>query len=405
MTPTNSTPTLSSARIISQPDTAATQNPAAEVARLKRTIAELHENLSNGSNKCPTSTVTLGRGICRAVSLFVDISRLVKESDRREQLLADDDEDDEDEDHDDPTANPVELERDRDCMYAAYLELCALVPGFKANLLNTDGAVLNTYISSLTRGANDARSDDISKLMKAVAHWLNELGTTTTTLNPEDRSMRGLKHDTTGRLLCPIEYDWDDEAVRVKLCAGEEGFDINSSLFVRCFYKHAKGDPNDVEKNFLRSYLLVKVYLAFFFFAPSSANRVRSDNDNENDNLAVSGSSASRRTTKSTVAQKMGLNIATPCTIAYAAVLLHFSLTDAPNWKAMHNGFSYEHLYNFIIDFFEDARGDNANERTMALLCWWNKKVFPARQAAAANSRASMDKLKVQRAARERGGA
>ncbi len=27
---------------------------------------------------------------------------------------------------------------------------------------------------------------------------------------PEERTGRGLQNDMTGRLLCPIEFDWDD---------------------------------------------------------------------------------------------------------------------------------------------------------------------------------------------------
>ncbi|KAG6838414.1 hypothetical protein C0991_011770, partial [Blastosporella zonata] len=62
----------------------------------------------------------------------------------------------------------------------------------------------------LTKGANDARSDNISTLKKAIAAWLNKLPSTEPVLNPDNRSNRGLQHNTTGRFLCPIEFDWDD---------------------------------------------------------------------------------------------------------------------------------------------------------------------------------------------------
>ncbi|KAG6904792.1 hypothetical protein DXG01_007127 [Tephrocybe rancida] len=62
----------------------------------------------------------------------------------------------------------------------------------------------------LMRGANDACSDNISTLKKSVAVWVNKLPFTQPALNPEDCSNCGLQHDTTGKLICPIEFNWDD---------------------------------------------------------------------------------------------------------------------------------------------------------------------------------------------------
>ncbi|KAG6849521.1 hypothetical protein C0991_011457, partial [Blastosporella zonata] len=80
---------------------------------------------------------------------------------------------------------------------------------------------------------------------------------------------------------------------------------------------------------------------------------------------------------------------------------LHFSLTDAPQWKILYNNFNYELFYNFIVDYFEDIEGAEAKKHVKALLKWWNKQIFPARATAVANSRASMKKLRAQRARRE----
>ena len=63
----------------------------------------------------------------------------------------------------------------------------------------------------LQKGANDARGDDILSVREAVANWLNKAYPTDTPLDISSRGDRGIKHETTGRLLCPIEYDWTDE--------------------------------------------------------------------------------------------------------------------------------------------------------------------------------------------------
>jgi len=72
-------------------------------------------------------------------------------------------------------------------------------------------------LSSLTRpktklqsGANDARSDDTSRLKVAVAEWLNSRMPYQTWLSAKAKEERGTHNDVTGRLLCPIDFDWDD---------------------------------------------------------------------------------------------------------------------------------------------------------------------------------------------------
>ncbi|KAF5374162.1 hypothetical protein D9615_008830 [Tricholomella constricta] len=374
--------------------TPSVEDQAAEILRLKRTIAQLHGAVSLGANKRLASTVTLGRGIRRAVSLFQDIPSLVSEADRRAE-----EEDDDSEESTGPTTEVTsDSQRNRDRTFEAYKQLVLMIPAFERNLLNTDGAALASYFAMLTRGANDARSDDISTMKKALANWLNKRPSTKPPLNPEDRINRGLQHDTTGGLLCPIEFDWDNIEIRAKLRACEEGFDMSSSYFIRCFYKGGKGDAQNVEEGFLRGFLLVKAY-SLVFTSPSSANRVIDDADNEN--TAPSGSTSSPKATKYSVAQKLNLNTVTPRSIAYVAVLLHFSLTDAPHWKSTFNNLSYELMYNFIIDFFEDTSGPQAEDRIKSLFKWWNKQIFPVRAAAMAGSRASMNKLREQRAQRE----
>ena len=70
----------------------------------------------------------------------------------------------------------------------------------------------------LQSGANDARSDDTSRLKAVIAEWLNahsqhdppEQTTAAQWLPPKLKKDRGIGNDVTGGLLCPIDYDWDD---------------------------------------------------------------------------------------------------------------------------------------------------------------------------------------------------
>ena len=58
-------------------------------------------------------------------------------------------------------------------------------------------------------GADGARGDDAANLKTAVAAWLMEQGNTNIRL--KDKSGRGFYNDATGKLLCPVDYKWDDE--------------------------------------------------------------------------------------------------------------------------------------------------------------------------------------------------
>ncbi|KAG9311119.1 hypothetical protein JVU11DRAFT_9029 [Chiua virens] len=61
------------------------------------------------------------------------------------------------------------------------------------------------------KGGDGARGDDASSLKKEVVNWLVELyAPIIPPISPSLKSDRGLDHDVTGRLLCPIKYDWDD---------------------------------------------------------------------------------------------------------------------------------------------------------------------------------------------------
>ena len=63
----------------------------------------------------------------------------------------------------------------------------------------------------LNKGADSARADDAASLKPEVIHWLMSL-----TPSPEpalrhcEKDGRGFHHDVTGRLLCPVDYEWGD---------------------------------------------------------------------------------------------------------------------------------------------------------------------------------------------------
>ncbi|KAG9217530.1 hypothetical protein CCMSSC00406_0008457 [Pleurotus cornucopiae] len=100
----------------------------------------------------------------------------------------------------------------------------------------------------------------------------------------------------------------------------------------------------------------------------------------------------------------MGMKHVTPRAIAYIAVLIHFSLTDAENWCIDYNGFNYLGFYNAIVDYFEIVQpGTDEDEHTQTILAWYDRQVFPMHAKDSLTSRPSTafgDKLARQRAAK-----
>jgi hypothetical protein len=69
----------------------------------------------------------------------------------------------------------------------------------------------NVITVKLRKGSDNARGDDTASLKKLVIPWISQLfGPPDPPLDPKVKSDRGLDHDSTGRLLCPSEFDWQD---------------------------------------------------------------------------------------------------------------------------------------------------------------------------------------------------
>ena len=63
----------------------------------------------------------------------------------------------------------------------------------------------------LRQGADGSHADDTRRLKVLVANWLMH-GTPRPEppLSAEDKTGQGFYNDTTGHLLCPINYDWNN---------------------------------------------------------------------------------------------------------------------------------------------------------------------------------------------------
>ncbi|GLB40464.1 hypothetical protein LshimejAT787_0803350 [Lyophyllum shimeji] len=235
------------------------------------------------------------------------------------------------------------------------------------------------FFNALQSGAGDARSDDTLGIREEVANWLNtRTPTPSPVLETDSRSNRGLQHDLTGRLLCPIEWNWDNPEVRAKIRACEPEYDLAGSPFLRALYAFERGDPAKVWDGYLMSGLLVRTY-RYIFTSPQSAKGglVEESTDLVNMTIIFRPSSTKKSKRKDVSRTTLVHNQVTPRSIAYAAVQLVFALTDAGSWIDIEQSpHGFNNLYYFIVDFFEDPVNDLAKAHGTSLLRWWNLQVF-----------------------------
>ncbi|KAG6807033.1 hypothetical protein H0H92_009095, partial [Tricholoma furcatifolium] len=259
--------------------------------------------------------------------------------------------------------------------------LNTILPGFieRVNSLEDNPEGKEAYLEALTAGANSVRGENLFDLRPEIANWLNERRhPPNPRLLPKSRSNRGLSHDDVGELLCILEYDWNNLEVRAKIRQQHTSHLLRASCYYRVLYSSEKGDPLKPWEGYLMSSLLVRTY-KFLFVSPISANveLVQESSDLKEMVIILPSKSLSKssRTRKSN--SKLPRKQVTSRSIAYAAVMLIFNLTDAEQWGDIeNNAIDFPTLYYFIVDFFDDPINEQLCEHTRQLLRWWNLQIF-----------------------------
>ncbi|KAF9474972.1 hypothetical protein BDN70DRAFT_936263 [Pholiota conissans] len=358
------------------------------IATYKRQLNHLSDKLAQATQpqpKRPTTTKTLGRGIRKLVTLFDNLLPILDEAERRKiHGIAN------------TNADPQKA-RIQQRTFRSYPIFLQLVPQVKTVALSKSLPEINDFLADsffkLEAGANSARSDDIKRVKEDIAAWINKEYKPVQFLERASRDNRGLQHDVCGRLLTPIMFNWDDLEVRANIQGSKEGFIINSNYYLRCLYPKGDFDVNRIERNLLRGKLLVYCSI---FTSPSSAEGI--DDEDEGEELGPARKKQkSARATKSCVASLLNMDgKVTGRSIAYAAVLMVFNLTNAVSWTETYNNFSFIGFYNFLVDYFEEERSANSTRRVKELLEWWNDQVFPEHVASMGDSDESRELLLTQ---------
>ncbi|KAK7024173.1 hypothetical protein VNI00_016551 [Paramarasmius palmivorus] len=371
---------------------------------LKRRITQLeeeNEKLRSRRKRGPSEReTTLARGIRKIVSLHVPLKVLIDEFDRRETAESDD-ENGEGATASSPSDTEQVLKRELQGLFSrSYLQKVLEQEGFLEHLKAVSNWLWTELLNSHSRRqwerpADEARGDDIKRLKVEVANWLNTLDKDDlqvlseyedySFVTPHTRLGRGFQNITTGRLLCPIDYDWNDLYIRSRIQEMHPDYPTHEKYLLRFLYAGYSGDPEDFMKGFLKSTLMVRTFKHIFTSSSSALlytgeDDPSSDTENTTQPLRKRRQIIAKEPSKKNVASLLGMTTVTPRAIAYTAVMLHFALTNAAYWNLINDGFNYAIFYDFIVDTFED-RELTGEDEVKELLQWWNRQIFGNRLA------------------------
>ncbi|KAG6379161.1 hypothetical protein JVT61DRAFT_11601 [Boletus reticuloceps] len=347
------------------PTTSSSDTTTDVVASCKRRISELQEEIeqirdAQKKGKPDDNTyLIVGRCIRRLVSLTDRVEDLVHEADRRACL-------------DDPN---VSCGEEADRLYSAYKQLVHWQPSL-GRLINSQEHLphLTGIFRELNQGADSSRGDDAASLKRSVIHWLKvAFPHAKAGLEPDEKTGRGFDHDLTGRLLCPVDYNWEDDQQRAAICDFHPDFLVTADSWPAFLYEGERYDSQKPTEGLFKNALLLKAF-KHVFTSPTSALKTdivqkplpRSEKPQKRD----------ERRTRRPVASKLGMTSISPRAIAYIAVQLRFALSDCGSWRITDGEFNHCDFYNNIIAFFENTGTADRKTTIQDILFWWNRQVL-----------------------------
>ncbi|KAG2745790.1 hypothetical protein P692DRAFT_201719517 [Suillus brevipes Sb2] len=323
--------------------------PTSAEARAKRRIAALEGELQTmreqrGSKKRKTTYyVAQGRAIRRMVVLYTNVEDLIAENDRRYNEALEDD-----------LAMNSTTEQDR--LQRGYITFAQALPWLHGRLTKLDIDECEDMIKKLKKGADAARGDDTSTLKDLIATWINQDFRPSALLRPDDKQLRGFAHDVCGKLLCPAEWDWNNDRVKAGIRDRTSDFIVSENSWPLFLYENYSFDSTDLEKGLFQSKILIQAFKAIFT-SPSSAKEADGDGDGA-DILECN-----RRARRALNQVKV-------------KTCVRFALSSISSWRTVDGDFDYESFWNNIVDYFEDVPGPVAQRKVDKLLEWWTRKIF-----------------------------
>ncbi|KAG1741753.1 uncharacterized protein EDB91DRAFT_1018792, partial [Suillus paluster] len=122
----------------------------------------------------------------------------------------------------------------------------------------------------LNKGADPARADNTMKLKTLVISWLSECTPPPDPiLYPYNKTGHGFYNDATGRLLCPVDHDWNNSDVRQYVWDYHPDYRVTAYSWPTFLYDGHYNTRNPRDGLF-KGKLLLKTFKAIFT-SPTSA--------------------------------------------------------------------------------------------------------------------------------------
>ncbi|KAI6158287.1 hypothetical protein BKA82DRAFT_4415306 [Pisolithus tinctorius] len=268
-----------------------------------------------------------------------------------------------------------------DRLYRNYQELLRWIPTLKSDIAaDSEDHEVKSIMKYLNKGADGARGDDAAGLKMTVVSWLmHGQPTPEPALEPRYKAGRGFYHDTTARLICPVDYDWSN--VQANIRSFHPDYLVTADCWPYFLYKNEEYDPENPVRGLFKNAMLVQAF-KHIFTSPSSADSetVLDDTDLEDrmstDPLPKHRKGLNDKRSRAHVAALLGMKSICPRAIAYTAVQLRFALSSCNSWRIVDEDFDYEKFYNNMITFFKDVHTPQEQVEISNLLLWWNRSVF-----------------------------
>ncbi|KAG1788932.1 uncharacterized protein HD556DRAFT_1244498, partial [Suillus plorans] len=289
-----------------------------------------------------------GRVIRRLVCLTERVEDLVTEFDRRVTLGIDSD--------DDTSLNDSEDDR----RYRSYKKLATWCPTVRKLVHSeVENRELSYIYSKLNKGADGARGDDTTRLKVVVASWLmQQTPHPTPIIHGQNKLGRGFNNDATGRLICPVDYDWNDPVVQQSIRDYHPDYRVTAHSWPSFLYKDETYDPLKPTDGLFKGQFLLKTF-KYIFTSPTSAEMDEQEQLSP-EVLSTQGRPKQRRTNGECRTRSN----------------LRFALSSTGSWRIVDDEFNHQEFYDNIVDFFELAVTSDAAKEVEDLLLWWNRKVF-----------------------------
>ncbi|KAH6887786.1 hypothetical protein BKA70DRAFT_1443450 [Coprinopsis sp. MPI-PUGE-AT-0042] len=232
-----------------------------------------------------------------------------------------------------------------------FSQLMAHVPGLEERLYSSAGEYLAYVSSMVTKGVSTARSDDTKGIKHAILDWITPPGAyLVPPLSRNVKSDCGFFHPTTGKFLCPAEYNWEDAQVKEGLRGGTLA--VTGDSWPIFMYENYVYYPKEPLKGLLRSDIMLSAY-KFVFTSPSSAN-----------------SQTGTRATRSGNAVIHGMTRVTPPSLAYIAMQVRFALSSTSTFSRNGLQDDNQRFYENLLETFDSLMSPKMLED---LLQWWDQ--------------------------------